>query len=76
MDICESALAQRRSAQLPKLKKISNKPRPLSNDFSVFFLFAKISFLIDTRYEMNDFEFTYSDCDTHAAELAELYTYS
>ncbi|MCP9263938.1 Striatin-interacting protein 1 [Dirofilaria immitis] len=25
---------------------------------------------------MNDFEFTYSDCDTHAAELAELYTYS
>ncbi|VDK70322.1 unnamed protein product, partial [Onchocerca ochengi] len=63
MDICESALAQRRSAQLPKLKKISNKPRPLSNDFS-------------TRYEMNDFEFIYSDCDTHAAELAELYTYS
>ncbi|KAM3718198.1 Striatin-interacting protein [Dirofilaria immitis] len=63
MDICESALAQRRSAQLPKLKKISNKPRPLSNDFS-------------TRCEMNDFEFTYSDCDTHAAELAELYTYS
>ncbi|EJW71860.1 hypothetical protein WUBG_17232, partial [Wuchereria bancrofti] len=25
---------------------------------------------------MNDFEFVYSDCDTHAAELAELYTYS
>uniref|UniRef100_A0A915Q113 Far11/STRP C-terminal domain-containing protein n=1 Tax=Setaria digitata TaxID=48799 RepID=A0A915Q113_9BILA len=62
-DICESALAQRRSAQLPKLKKISNKSRPLSNDFS-------------TRAEMNDFEFIYSDCDTHAAELAELYTYS
>lgn len=62
-DICESALAQRRSAQLPKLKKISNKPRPLSNDYS-------------TRCEMNDFEFVYSDCDTHAAELAELYTYS
>ncbi|CAG9529784.1 unnamed protein product [Cercopithifilaria johnstoni] len=62
-DICESALAQRRSAQLPKLKKISSKPRPLSNDFS-------------TRSEMNDFEFVYSDCDTHAAELAELYTYS
>ncbi|EFO21343.2 FAM40A protein [Loa loa] len=62
-DICESALAQRRSAQLPKLKKITNKPRPLSNDFS-------------TRGEMNDFEFVYSDCDTHAAELAELYTYS
>ncbi|KAL3995626.1 hypothetical protein ACH3XW_26620 [Acanthocheilonema viteae] len=62
-DICESALAQRRSAQLPKLKKISSKPRPLSNDFS-------------TRNEMNDFEFVYSDCDTHAAELAELYTYS
>lgn len=35
--ICESALAQRRSAQLPKLKKIPNKPRPLSNDFSVLF---------------------------------------
>lgn len=25
---------------------------------------------------MNDFEFAYADCDTHAAELAELYTYS
>ncbi|VDK88806.1 unnamed protein product [Litomosoides sigmodontis] len=62
-DICESALAQRRSAQLPKLKKMPNRPRPLSNDFS-------------TRSEMNDFEFAYTDCDTHAAELAELYTYS
>lgn len=25
---------------------------------------------------MNDFEFVYSDCDAHASELAELYTYS
>ncbi|VDN17597.1 unnamed protein product [Gongylonema pulchrum] len=63
-DMCESALAQRRSAQLPKLKEIGNNPRPLSGDLSV------------ARYEMNDFEFVYSDCDTHAAELAELYTYS
>lgn len=25
---------------------------------------------------MSDFDFVYSDCDTHASELAELYTYS
>ncbi|VDN22195.1 unnamed protein product [Gongylonema pulchrum] len=33
-DMCESALAQRRSAQLPKLKEIGNNPRPLSGDLS------------------------------------------
>lgn len=25
---------------------------------------------------MMDLDFVYTDCDTHAAELAELYTYS
>lgn len=45
-DICESALAQRRSAQLPKLKKISNKPRPLSNDFSVLVFLCHLFYKI------------------------------
>ncbi|VDM44107.1 unnamed protein product [Toxocara canis] len=62
-EMCESALAQRRSAQLPKLKEIANRPRAESTDYSA-------------RVEMSDLEFTYTDCDTHAAELAELYTYS
>ncbi|VDN04503.1 unnamed protein product [Thelazia callipaeda] len=62
-DICESALAQRRSAHLPKLKEISNKSKALDNDSSA-------------QCKMNDFDFVYSDSDTYAAELAELYTYS
>ncbi|MFH4974115.1 hypothetical protein AB6A40_000824 [Gnathostoma spinigerum] len=59
----ESALAQRRSAHLPKLKEICNQPHTDSADFSY-------------RPEMTDLDFVYADCDTHGAELSELYTYS
>uniref|UniRef100_F1KTD6 Protein FAM40B n=1 Tax=Ascaris suum TaxID=6253 RepID=F1KTD6_ASCSU len=62
-EMCESALAQRRSAQLPKLKEIANRTRAESADYPA-------------RFEMADLDFVYTDCDTHAAELAELYTYS
>lgn len=62
-EMCESALAQRRSAQLPKLKEIASRPKMDSSDLS-------------SRTEMNDLDFVYADCDTHASELAELYTYS
>lgn len=45
-DMCESALAQRRSAQLPKLKEIGNKPRPLSAELSVGIAIIQISLVL------------------------------
>lgn len=49
-EMCESALAQRRSAQLPKLKEIANRTRAESADYPVcgdlcfiVFLFAHLS---------------------------------
>uniref|UniRef100_A0A0M3KGJ2 SAM domain-containing protein n=1 Tax=Anisakis simplex TaxID=6269 RepID=A0A0M3KGJ2_ANISI len=94
-EMCESALAQRRSAQLPKLKDIASgtraggggasgvggetqgggggaRMRAESSEFSEEFR----NFVLQSRFEMTDLEFVYTDCDTHAAELAELYTYS
>lgn len=39
--------------------------------FKIFRLYE-----LQARFEMADLDFVYTDCDTHAAELAELYTYS
>ncbi|KAK0395688.1 hypothetical protein QR680_001387 [Steinernema hermaphroditum] len=64
VELCESALAQRRSAHLPKLKEISTKIQPSMEDPSPHVP------------NMDDVEFTYSDCDSHGAELSKLYTYS
>ncbi|TMS35404.1 hypothetical protein L596_002815 [Steinernema carpocapsae] len=64
VELCESSLAQRRSAHLPKLKEISTKLRPSVDEPLTY------------THNMDDVEFTYSDCDTHAAELSKLYTYS
>uniref|UniRef100_A0A0N5ASD9 DUF3402 domain-containing protein n=1 Tax=Syphacia muris TaxID=451379 RepID=A0A0N5ASD9_9BILA len=58
-----SALAQRRSAHLPKLKEFATE-RP---QVSTFYFY---------RTTTNDLDFEYTDCDTHSNELAELYTYS
>ncbi|GMR36932.1 hypothetical protein PMAYCL1PPCAC_07127, partial [Pristionchus mayeri] len=67
-ELCESSLAQRRSANLSKLKELregiaSNLPALLHKD----------------QPEMKDeqeLEFTYDDCDSYQNELAELYSYS
>ncbi|KAH7698718.1 Protein FARL-11, partial [Aphelenchoides avenae] len=60
--MCESALAQRRSAQLPKLKEISACAP--SVDYT------------PNRSEMAEIRFKYADCDSYVAELAELYAFS
>ncbi|VDD87427.1 unnamed protein product [Enterobius vermicularis] len=59
-----SALAQRRSAHLPKLK-----------DFPTDTVFESAN-EAQGRLLTSDLDFEYTDCDTHASELAELYTYS
>uniref|UniRef100_A0A1I7Y4Z8 Rab-GAP TBC domain-containing protein n=1 Tax=Steinernema glaseri TaxID=37863 RepID=A0A1I7Y4Z8_9BILA len=64
IELCESALAQRRSAHLPKLKEISTRVQPSMEDPS------------PQVQNMDDVEFVYSDCDSHGDELSKLYTYS
>ncbi|CAD5232207.1 unnamed protein product [Bursaphelenchus xylophilus] len=61
--ICESALAQRRAAYLPKLRELSNAGN-VSMDQT------------HARSEMGDIAFVYADCDSFANELSELYSYS
>ncbi|KAI6243068.1 Striatin-interacting protein 2 [Aphelenchoides fujianensis] len=63
-ELCESSLAQRRSAHLPKLRQLSSNLTNLSFEQSAF------------RHEMGDIDFEYADCDTFSSELAELYSYS
>ncbi|CAD5222791.1 unnamed protein product [Bursaphelenchus okinawaensis] len=61
--ICESALAQRRSAYLPKLRELSNAGN-VSMDQT------------HSKCEMGDISFVYADCDSFGNELSELYSYS
>jgi len=61
-EMCESSLAQRRAANLPKLKELAPDIKP-SMDFSY-------------KSEMADIDYRYSDTDSYENELAELYTYS
>ncbi|KAI6220493.1 Striatin-interacting protein 2 [Aphelenchoides besseyi] len=63
-ELCESSLAQRRSAHLPKLRQLSSNLTNLSFEAGSF------------RNEMGDIDFKYADCDTFASELAELYSYA
>ncbi|KAI6171698.1 Striatin-interacting protein 2 [Aphelenchoides besseyi] len=63
-ELCESSLAQRRSAHLPKLRQLSSNLTNLSFEAGSF------------RNEMGDINFKYADCDTFASELAELYSYA
>uniref|UniRef100_A0A914EH44 Uncharacterized protein n=1 Tax=Acrobeloides nanus TaxID=290746 RepID=A0A914EH44_9BILA len=62
-EMCESSLAQRRAAQLPKLKEISHDIKPSMD-------------LHGTRIEMDEIDCQYGDCDSYCAELGELYSYS
>uniref|UniRef100_A0AC35G057 Uncharacterized protein n=1 Tax=Panagrolaimus sp. PS1159 TaxID=55785 RepID=A0AC35G057_9BILA len=61
-NMCESSLAQRRCANLPKLKEIAPDVKP-SMDYS-------------SKVEMSDIDFNYADEDSYETELAELYSYS
>uniref|UniRef100_A0A914WKF0 Uncharacterized protein n=1 Tax=Plectus sambesii TaxID=2011161 RepID=A0A914WKF0_9BILA len=63
-ELCESSLAQRRAAQLPKLRELMRRPKPDSVDIT------------DGNGSDPDLDFVYADCDVLSAELSELYTYS
>ncbi|KAF8360723.1 farl-11, partial [Pristionchus pacificus] len=67
-ELCESSLAQRRSANLSKLKELREG---IANNLP--------SLLHKEQPDMKDeqeLEFTYDDCDSYQNELAELYSYS
>lgn len=88
IEVCESSLAQRRSANLPKLKElraggstelnISSMECPLT--VQNFFININGNFDIELQgarvNQMGELEFQYADSDTYRVELAELYTYS
>ncbi|GMS84606.1 hypothetical protein PENTCL1PPCAC_6781, partial [Pristionchus entomophagus] len=66
-EMCESSLAQRRSANLSKLKELREG------------IASNMSLMHKDQPEMKDeqeLEFTYDDCDSYQNELAELYSYS
>lgn len=76
--ICESALAQRRAAYLPKLRELSTANNQSQEQNVNYFLKEKTIFLCFQvpKAEMEDISFNYTDCDSFANELAELYSYS
>lgn len=70
-DLCVSALAQRRSANLPKLRELCSGP---SNELNISSTECPLT---SARANlMGELEFNYADADSYMTELAEFYTYS
>ncbi|CAK5053819.1 unnamed protein product [Meloidogyne enterolobii] len=70
-DLCISALAQRRSANLPKLRELCSGT---SNELNISSTECPLT---SARANlMDELEFVYADADSYETELAEFYTYS
>uniref|UniRef100_A0A915MT38 Far11/STRP N-terminal domain-containing protein n=1 Tax=Meloidogyne javanica TaxID=6303 RepID=A0A915MT38_MELJA len=70
-DLCVSALAQRRSANLPKLRELCSGT---SNELNISSTECPLT---SARANlMDELEFVYADADSYETELAEFYTYS
>ncbi|KAL3093147.1 hypothetical protein niasHT_022597 [Heterodera trifolii] len=70
-EMCRSALIQRRSANLPKLKELCAGSSSEMNNFSTECALASAR-----NSQMDELNFHYADSDCYRSELAELYTYS